>query len=87
MTAVFSACAVCPFPETCEEFGLCEDPSAGQLPDAAERAAAITGELDALPDRDVRQFLAGLAAADPDALEEPLIRFLAERASRRQQGQ
>jgi hypothetical protein len=87
MTVAFSACAVCPFPETCEEFGLCEDPAAAQLPATAERAAAITGELDMLPERDVRQFLAELAAADPDALEEPLMLFLVQRARRGQQGQ
>jgi hypothetical protein len=87
MTAVFSACAVCPFPETCEEFGLCEDPAAAPPQDAAERAAAITAQLSALPEGDVRQFLAELAAADPDGVAAALARFVAGRTGPPEPGQ
>ena len=86
MTVVFSACAVCPFPETCGDFGLCEDPAAPPQ-DAVERAAAIAAQLSALPERDVREFLADLAAADPDAVEAALARFIAERTGRGEAGQ
>ncbi|HEY3978799.1 MAG TPA: hypothetical protein VGM79_16105 [Streptosporangiaceae bacterium] len=87
MTTVFSACAVCPFPETCEDFGLCEDPAAAGSQDAGDRAAAITAQLSALPERDVRQFLADLAAADPDAVAAALARFTAGRTGRGEPGQ
>jgi hypothetical protein len=87
VVGVFSACAVCPFPETCAEFGLCEDPAAAGPQDAGDRVAALTAQLSALPERDVREFLAEFAAADPDAVAAALARFTAGRTGRGEPGQ
>jgi hypothetical protein len=80
VSAPAGPCAACPFPETCLEFGLCEDagdPAAA--PAAADvRAAAIMAQLEALPAPDLRAVLAMVARAAPEALEVPLARFLAE---------
>jgi hypothetical protein len=84
VTAPAGPCAACPFPETCLEFGLCEDagdPAAagGGAPAAADaRAAGIMAQLTALPAADLRAVLAMVARATPEALEVPLARFRAE---------
>jgi hypothetical protein len=92
VTAPASPCAACPFPETCLEFGLCEDagdPAAdGGAPAAADaRTAGIMAQLEALPAPDLRAVLALVARATPEALEVPLARFLAEPRPAREPGE
>jgi hypothetical protein len=89
VTAPAGPCAVCPFPETCLEFGLCEDagdPAVAAGDAAADaRAAGIMAQLAALPAQDLRAVLAMAARATPEALEIPLARFLAEPSPAREQ--
>jgi hypothetical protein len=85
VTAPAGTCAACPFPETCLEFGLCEN-ARDVTPAAADaRAAGIMAQLDALPEHDLRAFLAVVARASPDALAIPLAQFLAEPRPAREQ--
>jgi hypothetical protein len=85
MTTLSGTCATCPFPETCQDFGLCQEdqgeppaPGTDEAPDAEVRAAALIAQLDTLAEPDLRAFLAALARADPGALEVPLGQFLFE---------
>ncbi len=51
-------------------------------PSTAARRQAVAAQLDALPEHEVRTFLAYLTALDVQAVELPLAQFLADLAPR-----
>jgi hypothetical protein len=65
VTAAARACATWPLAATCQEFGLCEGirPRVSRWLPGPD--AAVAAQISALPDRDVRQFLAELADGAP----------------------